>query len=90
MNQTICVAIRERKVVSLRYSGGLRSVEPHCHGISTAGNEVLRGYQIGGHSQSGIRVGWKLFDVSMMSGKREPKGHPRESDNLQIGTGSSA
>ena len=48
MNTAICAAIKNRAVVEFYYNGGLRTVEPHCHGISTAGNEVLRGYQTGG------------------------------------------
>jgi len=51
-------------VASFYYEGGMRTVEPHCHGISTAGNEVLRGYQTGGYSESGNPVGWKLFEVA--------------------------
>lgn len=39
----------------------------YCYGISTAGNELLRAYQIGGYSQSGKSVGWKLFRVSNIS-----------------------
>lgn len=42
-------------------------MEPFCYGISTAGNEVLRGYQIDGYSESGNPVGWKLFRVSEIS-----------------------
>jgi hypothetical protein len=66
MNTTICNAISRRAVIQFYYDGGIRTVEPHCHGISTAGNEVLRGYQTGGYSESGNPVGWKLFDVSKM------------------------
>ena len=36
-----------------------------CTGIR--GNEVLRGYQVGGHSESGEPVGWKLFRVAEIS-----------------------
>ena len=39
-------------------------VEPHCHGMSTTGKEVLRGYQTGGYSSSGNPDGWRLFGVS--------------------------
>ena len=66
MNSLICNAISRRAVIIFHYHGGSRTVEPHCHGISTAGNEVLRGYQTGGYSESGNPVGWKLFEVSDM------------------------
>ena len=68
MNATICAAIRDRDVLRFSYSGGTREVEPHCHGISRAGNEVLRAYQTGGYSESGKTVGWKLFEVSRITG----------------------
>lgn len=68
MNTTICSAIRSRQVLRFSYDGGWRTVEPFCHGISTAGHEVLRGYQTGGYSESGNPVGWKLFQVSKIAG----------------------
>ena len=67
MNTIICDAISKRTVIQCHYDGGTRTIEPHCHGISTAGNEVLRGFQTGGYSESGNPVAWKLFDVSKMS-----------------------
>lgn len=67
MNSTICDAISGRHLLRFRYDGGDRTVEPHCHGVSTAGNEVLRAYQTAGFSESGNPVGWKLFEVSKMS-----------------------
>lgn len=63
---SICGAIRGRKVVRFRYDGGEGVVESHCHGISTAGNEVLRGFQTKGHSNPGTPTGWKLFTVAEM------------------------
>ena len=63
MNTSICEAIQARAVIRFYYDGGARSAEPHCHGISKAGNEVLRAYQTGGHSESGNPVGWKMLDV---------------------------
>ncbi len=68
MNQEICDAIAALEVIEFTYRGLLRVVEPFCHGISRAGNEVLRAYQIGGESESGQPFGWKLYEVSHMSG----------------------
>jgi hypothetical protein len=65
---TICDAIRKRMVIRFYYDGGIRIVEPHCHGISTAGNEVLRAYQIGGYSESEQHVGWKLIAMNRIYG----------------------
>jgi len=45
-------------------------VQPRCYGVSRDGKELLRAYQIGGHSESGQSAGWKLFrldDVSNLS-----------------------
>jgi hypothetical protein len=67
MNTVICAAIKARAVVQFYYDGGLRTVEPHCHGISRAGKEVLRAYQTAGYSKSGNPVGWKLFEVAKIS-----------------------
>ncbi len=63
MNTIICNAIRNMKLVKFYYDGGIRIVEPHCHGITTAGKEGLRAYQIDGYSSSGS-MGWKMFDLS--------------------------
>ena len=71
MNSNICSAIRARAVIQFYYDGGDRIVEPHCHGTSTAGNEVLRGYQTGGYSSSGKPVEWKMYDVSKISNIRQ-------------------
>lgn len=68
MNLTLCDAIRSRKVIEFHFDGGVRTVEPFCHGVSTAGNEVLRGYQTAGYSSSGRLPEWRLFTVSKISG----------------------
>ena len=57
-----------KKVLSFYYNGGTRFVEPFCYGIHrSTDKEVLRGYQIGGYSESGESVGWKLFRVEEIS-----------------------
>ncbi len=60
-------AIDSRRVIYFFYEGGYRTVEPFCHGLNTATGEVLKGFQIGGYSRSGHRIGWKLFEVSGIS-----------------------
>jgi hypothetical protein len=67
MHQVLCEAIAGRYVVQFHYAGGVRIVEPYRHGRSTAGNEVLRGYQIAGYSASRQPSGWKLFQVDKMA-----------------------
>lgn len=68
MNALVCRAIHERRVVRFCYDGGIRDVEPHCHGCSKEHNDLLRGCQIGRYSSSGESVGWKMFRLDRMSG----------------------
>jgi hypothetical protein len=67
MHPLLCSAITMRQVIRFRYHGGYRVVEPFCYGVSHAGYELLRAYQIEGHSESGSSSGWKLFRVDEMS-----------------------
>ena len=62
MNTGIVNAIRNQNLIEFYYDGGNRTVEPHCYGITTAGNEGLRAYQVDGFSSSG-KMGWKMFDL---------------------------
>ena len=62
MNQKIIEAIENQNVIEFYYDGELREIEPHCYGQTTAGNEGLRAYQIGGYSSSG-KMGWKMYDL---------------------------
>ncbi len=75
MNSTICNAIRECRLLRLNYDWGYRAVEPHAYGLNDNGHELLRAYQIGGTSQSGETVGWKLFRVDEISGLHTTEDH---------------
>jgi hypothetical protein len=68
MNALVCRAIHERKLLRFSYDGGVRDVEPHCHGCSKDDNDLLRGYQVGGSSRSGESVGWKMFRLDRVFG----------------------
>ncbi len=70
MNTGIIKAIQNLSIVEFSYKGELRVVEPHCYGETTAGNEGLRAYQIGGYSSTG-KFGWKMYDL-------------RKADNITI------
>ncbi|AYL96334.1 hypothetical protein [Mucilaginibacter celer] len=59
-------AIQSQLLIEFEYDGGLRVVEPHCHGTSSKGNHVLRAYQVDGYSSTG-KMGWKLYDVSKIT-----------------------
>lgn len=41
MNALVRRALHERRVLRFCYDGGLREVEPHCHGCSKENNETL-------------------------------------------------
>jgi predicted DNA-binding transcriptional regulator YafY len=62
MNPLICKAIHEKRRLRFVYHGKPRLVEPQCHGISTAGREVLRAHQIRGGTQPE-----PLFELAKMS-----------------------
>lgn len=64
MRGTLCDAIDDREVVQFRYDGYARTVEPHKVGRTTAGNDVLSGFQTAGGSDSGDVPNWKLFKLS--------------------------
>jgi len=67
MNNLICQAIKSKSLIVFEYDGGIRNIEPHCYGLSSAGNEVLRGFQVSGSSSSGEYIGWKLFSLKKIS-----------------------
>lgn len=60
-------AISKMKRIEFQYDGGQRIVEPHCLGVTTAGNPALRGYQISGFSVSGAVPDWHMFVLSKIS-----------------------
>lgn len=64
----IADAIGHRHLLTFRYDGFLRVVEPHTYGTDRKGNEALRAYQVSGGSDSGESIGWKIFHVSDMRG----------------------
>jgi len=75
LNPAICNTIKKKAVIQFEYRGIRRTVEPQCHGISSAGNEVIRTVQTNPRSQSGKSIEGKLFEVSKMSGLKETGEH---------------
>ncbi len=68
MNQTIVTAIKEKRLLSFTYDGYARVVEPHCYGITTAGNEAIRCYQVRGGSSSGKVPDWRMMTIDSIRG----------------------
>lgn len=65
VNQKICTAIKSRNYLIFDYDGLPREIEPHAHGTSSTGKEVVRGFQTDGKSSSGP-LGWRLWNVAKM------------------------
>lgn len=59
MNELLLTAIRKKRRIHFVYHDKDRIGEPQCYGISTAGKEVVRVFQISGGSQQE-----PLFEVS--------------------------
>jgi hypothetical protein len=59
--ETACEALRQKKVLELRYDGFSRCLEVHAVGYSKAGYPLMRAWQVSGGSASGERSGWKLM-----------------------------
>jgi hypothetical protein len=62
----LCRGINGRMLVQFKYDGRSRIVEPFCCGVSTAGNYVLRGFQIRGSDKT-KPLCWRLYELSEMS-----------------------
>ncbi|HKQ13030.1 MAG TPA: hypothetical protein VJT80_06315 [Steroidobacteraceae bacterium] len=66
MQDLICQAIREKRLLELYYEGQARRVAPHIYGIDAAGEELLSCYQVWG---DGAPAGWlelRLTDISQL------------------------
>ena len=61
-DKLIKTAIRSKNLLKFNYHGHVRVIEPHCYGLSTNGNPVLRAFQVGGTSPSGP-LSWRLFSM---------------------------
>lgn len=65
---TACDALNKGVCLEVRYDGYTRIVEVHAVGISTAGNHVMRVWQVRGGSVSNEPVGWKLLRLDETTG----------------------
>ncbi len=58
---TACQAVRKGVCLELRYDDFTRTVEVHAVGTSTAGNVVMRVWQVRGGGVHNESVGWALM-----------------------------
>lgn len=68
MRKKICLAIKNKQKLKIKYRGTERIIEPHAFGLDKRG-EKLRAFQVSGFSESGNSSGWKLFkceDINSM------------------------
>ncbi len=61
MDLRLCTAIAERRLVMFGYGGVVRVVEPHLHGRSAAGHELLSAWMRPGWSRTDPEGGWRMF-----------------------------
>lgn len=54
-------AVHGRNILTFRYDGKNRFVEPHAVGLTSKGKAVFRGYQPAGDTNT--ETGWKLFTI---------------------------
>jgi hypothetical protein len=66
VNAAIAAAVGATKL-TIWYGGGPRLIEPHAYGLSKKGKELLKAYQVSGHSNSGHPTGWKTFRVDRIT-----------------------
>jgi len=67
VNDAAAAAIGTRTRLTIWYGGGARLIEPHAYGASKKGKELLKAWQVSGHSNSGRPTGWKTFRVDRIT-----------------------
>jgi hypothetical protein len=66
MQDLICQAIREKRLLELEYDGQALRVAPHIYGIDAAGEEMLSCYQLWGGAD-GEPAGWLSLPLAEIS-----------------------
>jgi hypothetical protein len=66
MQDVICQAIREKRLLELHHVGRTMRVAPHVYGIDAAGEELLSCYLVWGGTD-GVPAGWKSLRLSDIS-----------------------
>lgn len=63
MREQLCDAVNNKEIIIFQYEGLTREVKPTKVGRSTAGNDTLEAYQIGGKSKSDSIPFWRQYTV---------------------------
>jgi hypothetical protein len=69
VNELLCRAIAERRLIGFWYDGHPRVAEPHDFGVID-GETKLFFYQVDGTSRSGRPLGWRWAVTARISGLR--------------------
>ena len=85
--------MHQKRIMELQYDDGedpggkgKRWIQMYCYGVSKAGNDVVRVYQVGGDTKT-IQPGWKLFRTDRMENMRTLSGTFDEAKPLFNPTG---
>ena len=70
MPHALCAAIAARHLIHFSYADVPRTVQPHAHGSSEAGDELLSGYLTAGFGPSGDTPGWRTFRLDRLADLR--------------------
>jgi hypothetical protein len=86
-------AINDRLLVSFSYEGFERLVIPAAYGLNqNTGNELVRGYQVGGSDEKRAIPAWSIFRVDRVTGGRildehfgsDPPGYRRNDRGMDV------
>ena len=62
--ETLCDAIKQKRLVQFMYEGGNRTIEPHMVATNEAGHRALSAWFVSGLSSSGEGPGWREYLLS--------------------------
>ena len=66
VNDTICEAIRAKRLLMFGYGDRVPVVEPHLYGVNALEHEVLSAWLRPGHSRADPEGGWRTYRVDEM------------------------
>ena len=62
-NETLCTAIRARRVVTFNYEGHSRTIEPYVIYPDAEANWLLEGWQISGYTSRPADDPWRRYKI---------------------------
>ena len=77
MQDVICQAIKEKRLLELQYDGHARRVAPHVYGIDAAGDELLNCYEVWGGTTESRQVGGRCDSRRFAADAHDKRFAPR-------------